>query len=207
MDWLKKNVRWLWENLQTIAMVVGWAMSFAIPAWATHATSILNDYAPASWVAGGFLGALFAATGYAAISRGRLWHATWRTQELFNQNSDRVNPLDDSFKRQRILIRDLVPPYEPVIRNKTFIDCEILGPINIYLTGQGSMIGVRFFECNGVRVRNDGKTSVAVRFDNCHFLRGTVFRCIILVPEAAYDKMNADMPGINWLTSVPNPAK
>jgi len=43
-----------------------------------------------------------------------------------------INPLDVSFERKRILLNEFVLPSHTIIENKTFIDCDLIGPANIY---------------------------------------------------------------------------
>lgn len=195
----KTTTAWLWGNFDKIALIIGWAMSFAIPAWATWAIAALQAWAPLSWVVAGFLGMLIAALVYAIVARARLWFVNARATGEFYKQIDRINPLEDTFRNRRIAIADLKPPFEPVIRRKTFIDCELIGPANASF-GATSMNGVIFIDCNACKVKNTAFISTSVMFEDCTFLRGKIFRVTFFIPEAGYDHMRNSMPGMNWLT-------
>src|SRR5260221_8935453 len=130
MRFVRQILAWFWGDITKIALLLGWAMSFVVPAWATWAVEALRAWAPLSWVGAGFLGVLIAAIGYAIFARGRLWFINARITDEFYKTADRINPLDDTFRNRRISIADLISPIEPVIRGKTFIDCELIGPAN-----------------------------------------------------------------------------
>jgi hypothetical protein len=173
----KRFASWGWENFPRIALLAGLA---------------------------GFLGMLFAAITYAIVARARLWFVNARATDQFYKHADRINPLDDTFRNRRINISDLVPPFASVIRRKTFIDCELIGPANASLSatspGAGSMNGVGFIDCNACKVKDDIFVSTGVMFEDCTFLRGRIFRVTFFIPASGYDHMKNSMPGMNWLT-------
>jgi hypothetical protein len=204
MQSFRKFIAWAWKDFNKVALLLGWAMSFVLPAWATWAMSALQAWAPLSWVAAGFLGAIIAAIGYAIFARARLWFVNAWVMDAFYREPDRINPLDDIFRNRRINIADLISPIEPTIRGKTFIDCELLGPANVALAatrpGGGSMNGVSFFNCDACKVKDGASTSNGVMFEDCTFLRGKVFRITFFIPESGYEHIKNSMPGIVWLT-------
>jgi hypothetical protein len=200
----KKLAAWLWENFGKIALLIGWAMSFAVPAWATWAMTALEVWSPLSWVVAGFLGMLIAAVIYAIAARARLWFVNAKATDEFYRQPDRINPLDDTFRDRRLSIANLAPPFEPVIRRKTFIDCELIGPANAGLSatvpGAGTMNGVHFINCNACKVRDNIFVSTGIMFEDCTFIRGKIFRVTFFIMESGYDHIRNSMPGMNWLT-------
>jgi hypothetical protein len=201
---IKKFIGWLWKDLPKIVLLVGWAMSFALPAWAAWTMEQFRAWAPMSWIAAGFSGAFIAAVGYAAFAKARFWFVNARVLDQFYKDDDRVNPLEDTFRNRRINLADLVSPIEPIVRNKTFIDCEIIGPGNAALNatrpGSGSFNGITFVHCDACKVKNDAFTANGVMFEDCTFLRGKIFRITFFIPEGSYQHFKASMPGMNWLT-------
>ena len=204
MGILRKFIAWAWKDFSKVALLLGWTMSFVLPAWATWAIAAFQAWAPLSWVAAGFFGALIAAIGYAIFARAQLWFVNARIIDEFYREADRINPLDNTFRNVRINIADLVSPIESIIRGKTFIDCELLGPANAALSasrpGGGSMSGVGFFGCDACKVKNDAFTSNGIMFEDCTFLRGKIFRVTFFIPESGYEYIKNSMPGMNWLT-------
>jgi hypothetical protein len=184
--------------------LAGSSAASAIAGWAAHATQLLNPYAPFSWVAAIILGALISACVYALFARAKLWIVQSNIQSDFYKSSDRINPLDESFQTRRIKIADLVSPIEPIIRSKTFIDCELIGPANIALSGTApgklSMNGTGFIKCNACRIKDNIFVTNAILFEDCTFIRGKLFGVTLFVNEYSYEFAKKSMPGMPWLS-------
>ncbi|MCG6204580.1 hypothetical protein LPW26_08035 [Rhodopseudomonas sp. HC1] len=204
MTIFSKLISWIWKDLGKLALLLGWALSFALPAWATWAITAFQEWAPLSWIAAGFVGVTITAIFYAVFARARLWLVNASIQERFYQETERINPLEQTFRNVRINVADLVSPIEPIVRGKTFIDCEILGPANAALSatkpGAGSMNGVNFIGCDACKVKDDAFTANGIMFEDCTFLRGKIFRITFFIPEIGYEHVKRSMPGMNWLT-------
>jgi hypothetical protein len=200
----KKFAAWLWGNFNKIALLIGWAMSFGVPAWATWAMTALQVWAPLSWVVAGFSGMLVAAAIYAIVARARLWFVNAKAADEFYKQTDRINPLDNTFRNRRIRIADLAPPFEPVIKGKTFIDCELIGPANAGLTstvpGALTITGAHLINCGACKVKNAVFISTGIMLEDCTIVRGKIFRVTFFIPEVGYEHMKNSMPGLNWLT-------
>lgn len=114
-----------------VGMVLRWLLTIgsgAMSAWAAYATATLAAYSPLSWIAAGLLGALVFVWVLAggAWLRANLYRASMMQRTL--KRADIINPLDDNFNKVRIRTSELLPPGQKIIRNKTFRDCEIVGP-------------------------------------------------------------------------------
>lgn len=177
--------------------------SFALPAWAVNAAHLFSEYSPASWVVAGFLGMLLASISYA------IWQWAFRTRvrarydyRLLSGPSP-INPLDRTFEGKRIFLNEFVLPSHTVIESKTFIDCEIIGPANLYwyFNNQASDIwgpkmdavfldpGVKFN--NGISLRN-------CIFRGCSFHHVTVF-----VGKHDYETIKRTEV-LNWISYTPD---
>lgn len=175
--------------------------------WAVHLTDALRIYAPTSYVVAG-IGA-FLAIGLANALR---IFAKDRSQIIrFRQivhDTHMVNPVDDTYRRQRIRLIDLAPPIGGAIRNKTFIECEIVGPANALF-----MPDCFFQNCggegvDGLMIRQGSFARNGFAFENCTFRACRFYLFTFMVPEELYSSFATyDWRGINWLTSHPGEAE
>lgn len=82
---------------------------------------------------------------YFVVVWGRLWTArrsVERATERYIEariSKSTVNPLDVTFVKQRIDLRDLIRPLTSEVKDKTFVQCQIVGPINLVLIGNTNM--------------------------------------------------------------------
>lgn len=210
MEWVRKLGTWLWNGLGNIVVLAGWAASFALPAWAVGAAGIMVQYQPFSWVAAGFAGMLTAMTIYAGLGWGRnLWVVAAARQRFYRQ-TDRFNPMDTLFQRQRIAIADLSNPMEQVINNKKFIDCEMIGPANILLLtstpGASKIVGNKFNKFDAVVIDNDAAPQSSIAFVDCDFERCSFYNVVLLIQERNAADANNAVNNMHWITpQAPKP--
>jgi hypothetical protein len=131
----------------TLWPLLGGSIMTALAGWATYATELFRAYAPFSWVCAAFLGVLIWVLSYAIWAWARLWTINGAIKQDFYKSSDRINPMDITFTQRRINIYDLVSPIDQSIKGKTFIDCEFIGPANIFIiqsrTGEVFLMALR----------------------------------------------------------------
>ena len=128
------NIEWRWSLGSLMYGFVIPFTSFALPVWATRATGMLGDYAPASWVAVGFLGLVLYSACFFTVALARTWivRAKYDQQHLSHSGSS-ANPMEKMFEKKRIFLNDFCLPSGPNVHDKYFIDCEVIGPANIVL--------------------------------------------------------------------------
>ena len=179
-------------------LLAGSGIMTVLAGWAAHATAILRPYAPLSWVAVSIITLLLCASFYALIARAWLWHSRASSNKEFYRNVDRINPLETTFQNRRILVSDLVSPIEPIVRGKTFIDCEIIGPANIVFTatyaGSGGINGCGLHACEGCTIADNAKIINAIIFIDCNILRGKLYRIMLFYPKSSEAHMKASLP-------------
>lgn len=199
-SWLE--TRW---SLVSLAFQLGGAIvSFGIPAWAAQAAHLFPQYSPFSWVAAGFAGLAVCALAYAlyGYARGRIAVAKF---QLRVQSVTAVNPLDSTFERRRIAIGSLSPPIGGLISDKTFVDCDLVGPANVIMLNctfdRNSGNGV-----DAIIIKDWSRPTNGFGFTGCSFTRCRFYLVTFMVPgEYLADFTKYNWTGLNWITEVPQP--
>jgi len=194
-------------HVSLVILIVG-SSAFAVAwGWAASTAQWLAAYGPIAWVAAATFGAGFfilLALGYAK-ARAKLVRASIERQ--FFQRPDSINPLELEYKRQRINIVDLASPIEPVIRGKSFVECELIGPATIVIfsttPGGGSLSNCSLSEVFAVLVKEGAPAANAIIFEDCTIFRCTLHKVTFLFPETLYEWANSVLPGLPWLTPEP----
>ncbi len=84
---------------------------------------------------------------------------------LWQERSDTINPLDTEFFKKRISLAGLADPIDKSINGKTFTDCDLLGPCNLYIYHDVSFIKLGFVNCDIVALTTNPKPNF--RIANC----------------------------------------
>jgi hypothetical protein len=119
LDSLLEKIESRWSLATLVWQTVGAVMSFGIPAWAAHATAWLNRFGPIAWVTCGFAGLLLFAAFLVLIAVFRERFIVASIRRRFYEKADGINPLEPTFRNQRIYLSDLISPIEPAVKNKT----------------------------------------------------------------------------------------
>jgi hypothetical protein len=180
-----------------------------VTTWAAALTPALRVYAPFSYVVAALLGAVMVALALALMS--------WSTAALFRamyyarsaRPSDTPNPLDKTFTHRRIRLVDFCDPVTRVIRGKTFVECELVGPAVALFSGCrliGSGGPLEAVGCNFISARDgDGLQYNGIFMDDC-----TLQNCRYLSLTMIFNKWTADNMdkggGIPWLNERTPPA-
>jgi hypothetical protein len=177
--------RW---SLWTLIQGTGFVASFSLPAWAVRTADIFSQYAPFSWVVAGFAGVFV----WAVIRL--LWQAANRIRvaakydERFAEDGSRLNPLDLTFERKRILLNNFVLPSFTQIDGKTFIDCDLIGPANIYFSSNNQAVPLRPPKIDAVWLGPHAILTNGFIFNNCIF-RNCSFQRITLFEHRKLSKL------------------
>ncbi len=173
----------------------GTSALLAFTAWATAA---LRPYAPFSWALAALVGALGFAGAYWLIATAKsVWVTATIRKDFHSLKANPINPLDSMFQKQRIKITDLRSPLSDAIENKTFIDCDILGPVIVGLsqsnTGRMTITNSTFHMCTGVIIRTNVSVPFSVTLRDCTFINCKIYGVQFVVPpymqEFAYDNL------------------
>lgn len=194
--------RW---SLWTLVNGAFLALSGVLPAWAVKSAQIFVYYEPLSWVLAGFAGLFF----WAILRLTWIWGKQKTVRAKYDarmlERGDPINPLDLTFEGKRIFINDFALPSHTLIHNKTFINCEIIGPANIYFLQDNLAAPILPPIVDGVWLAPDikfhnGFTFSHCIFRNCSFQRITIFAGI----ENYLDWK--DNPNVNWIGLPPTQA-
>jgi hypothetical protein len=198
--WIERFVN-LWSGLSGLGIVsVG-----GLTAWAAAAANVLSAYAPLSWVVAGIGGALAAALVAALLAFARVKWAQATSVNKWKETVSSVNPLEDTFRNQRIRLADLASPIDRTIRDKTFVDCELIGPANIVALSTRqhglTMANVAFSNCDFVEIKRQNVFIYnAIKLQDCTLLRGTVHQVTVFAFPITANAIRASIPKLQWLT-------
>lgn len=180
--------------------------SAVLPAWAVKSMQVFSAYAPLSWVVAGFLGA----TIFVFLRLLWIWGKKIAVKAKYDakmiEAGSTINPLDLTFEGKRIFISDLILPSFPFITDKTFINCELIGPANVHFQSSNQANPIRPPRVDGVWLGPTARfdTSNGFVFNNCIF-RGCSFQRITFF--AGIENYNdwKDNPNVNWISISPTP--
>lgn len=194
------------SNLDTIAatakFLIPASFTGALVGWATWFAGLFQQYAPASWVIAAVLGALCGVLIMllATIARERLQLIRFREQVF---TASQINPLDPMFTGRRLRLVDLAPPVGPFIDQKTFTDCEIIGPANVMFAGC-HFVGSGGNIVDGIVIKPGFLPSNGFGFRGCTFTRCRFYLMTFMVPEPEFQLFQTTHPGLNWITDTPD---
>lgn len=201
LDWLEarwKTGKLLWD----IGRAAVALMSFGIPAWAASASAWLDKWGPIAWVGAGFGGVLTLAISLWFLSKMRNNWISSSIKRQFYEGAERINPLETVFSHQRINIADLLPPLSLYIDNKTFINCDLVGPAQILLE-RSSMVNSGGEAVDAVLGRPGAFSANGIFFRNCVFRDCRFYRITFLIPEYDYRLFVTNNPNVGFITHVP----
>jgi hypothetical protein len=168
-------------------------------AWAVKASAWLNVYGPIAWWSASLGGALIIVLLFWCTGKARYVWVMSSAATKWKEKVSSINPLDNIFTGLRIKISDFSPPLRNfLIRNKTFVDCELCGPGVVAFNGNSTLNNPHFQDCDFVKIKDTATISNALFFDNITITRGTLFNLTVLIPETLYNTIPTT--GLNWLT-------
>lgn len=178
------------------------AGSFVLPAWSARAAGILSDYAPFSWVLAGFAGVLVYVLCLVLGGLGRAMAVRADYDARFMAETGGVDPLSKVFESKRIFLNNFILASNPVVENKTFVNCEIVGPANIFLQVGNSADDIRHGGVDAVVLNGDKDFNNGFFFRWCAF-RGCTFHRVtfFFLPHEA--KRFEDLNWLNWISYTP----
>jgi hypothetical protein len=120
-------------------------------------------------------------------AKARLNRAQSTSMENWRHDADNIDPMASEYNRKRIYISELVHPITKNIRNKRFIDCDLIGPANIVFLNDCHLTGGGFINCDLMIVKPDAVARNVVPISNIEMIGGTVSGCTIYVQTFMMD--------------------
>lgn len=207
MSMLKKiwtflaNLEWQWslfERFSILFVISG----FAIPAWAAKAMGLFAEYAPLSWVLAGFAGLTAAVLLLALYAWARRQILKTKYDELLLGSSGAIDPMARVFERKRIYLNDFILPSGQILEGKSFIECEIIGPCNLFMIAGNSINDPRGPIADGVILEPHKTINNAHGLQNCSFRGCNFHKVTFLFSEFETDKVK-NLNWINWIGKMP----
>jgi len=184
--WLSNvaNVATLWP-LIIPAGVVG-----VLLAWASHGVSSISSYGIFGWLVVALLGTLVAALCLYLIAKAAAHRVHAAATRKWAAASETVNPMARDFAGQRIEIADIPHPATRTVGRRRFTDCEIIGPANILLVGNGIITSCAFVQCDVVILNQDINVPIhnVVILEECAFLNCEFIRCTFFLVQQVYEQ-------------------
>lgn len=165
------------ESRLSLATMVGggWIVSATgVTVWFAQASEWLEKYGPYGWWIASLLGIMLAVGIICGIAWLRLKWGTASAIHRWSQAVDTINPLDHSFTGRRIRLSDLAHPVTNRIENKTFINCELMGPATIAVLN-GTWQHGRFIDCDMVALYEDVQVFNAIQFHDVNVVGGLIY--------------------------------
>lgn len=197
LDRLFNKLEWRWSLLVQMVTAVS---SFALPAWAVKTTTIFIEYSPFSWVAAGFGGLIASAIVYALYGYARSKIVKAKYDNNLYQRTGFVDPMAKTFENKRIFIADFVLPSDPFITDKTFINCEIIGPANLFLRGHYQVNEQQLPICDAVALNGDRRFFNGVTVENCTFRKCSFKRITLMMLPHEYQQYR-NLEWLNWVSA------
>lgn len=163
---------------------------------------MFSAYAPLSWVVIGFCGILLYALAVFLLGMGRTWQVRAKYDAKFMQETGGVDPLSKVFEGKRIYLNDFILPSNPLVDGKTFVDCEIVGPANIFLSINNNINDIRSPRVDAVALSGLKDFLNGYVFQNCSFRNCTFHRVTLFFkPEEVRDIQH--LLWLNWISPLP----
>lgn len=202
IDRFFSKLEWRW-SLANMLWGTGAIASATLPAWAVRTLEVFSEYSPLSWVLAGFAGLAIYCLCFLTFA----WAHAINVRARFNDRSMNsggfVDPLAKVYERERIFLNDFCLPTNPYIRDKLFIDCEIIGPANLFLAIGNRVDEILLPHCDAVVLPSgatfyNGYTLANTTFRRCSFQRVTFF-----VSQEEYQFVK-DLNWLNWISYSPD---
>lgn len=196
------GLEWRWSLGAAIWGVFFPTTSFVLPAWGARASGVFSEYSPLSWVVAGFAGLFIYALCVALYGFGQSRSVRSKYDARFMAETGGVDPLSKVFEGKRIFLNDFILPSNPFVNGKTFVDCEIVGPANMFLAMGNAINDIRPGLVDAVVLSGDRQFHNGFNFFNCTF-RGCTFHRVTLFFTAQEYVINAGVDWLNWISPIP----
>lgn len=202
-----------WAIERTYQVAINWAALAALASGAVM--SVAAYFSGYSWADLVFWALVIAIAAAVATNRMMLWSArrgVARAELRYVESHlDRanVNPLDETFTKVRIDLRDLLTPLSQTIKDKSFVKCQIVGPLNLVVYGTTTITfpnGPKGGNCEAVYCGNGTLANNAINIVDCDFRDCEFFNVTFMVYPHQYEHFTASI-AVRWISENPQGLK
>lgn len=155
----------------------------------------INQFGAFGWWMAGLVGFFLASVSLGAVSWARQRWVISAAAVRLAERTDTANPLQREFHKLKINLQDMAHPITRQIRNKRFMDCQILGPGVLVIQNKNIISYCELTNCDAVKTSQGTMIYNGLLLDECEFLRCEFINFIFV----ASDNLIEMMPGINRL--------
>lgn len=161
-----------------------------------------TEFAPFSWVASGAFGLLLYVLCFYiyATAKQKVVRSRYDLRALHSGAT--AHPMEKIFERKRIFLSEFTLPSSPFIHDKTFIDCEFVGPSNIFLSGGNNIVESLLPNCDAAVLPEGRQIFNSVCFTDCTFKRCSFQRTTFFVSAQEYEGAKS-LHWLNWVSYGP----
>jgi hypothetical protein len=201
----QKALKFVVSNSDTLLPFAKYALPTAavgaIVSWSAWLIGVFGQDAPFSWIVASLLAAFVMALIIVLLAWAYRIRIRTKYDAKFLGSSGPISPMAKTFEDQRIYLNDFCLPSHPFIDNKTFIDCEIIGPANIMLAFGNSATENREPRLDAVVLNGKNQFTNGFVFRNCIFRQCSFQRITLFVTPIEYP-MYKDNPILNWISAT-----
>lgn len=157
-----------------------------IGAWLASTVEWIDQFGAFGWYVAGLVCVLIAVLAGLSVAGLRyLWIRAGATRKWQYEVHD-INPLAKEFHKQRIKFLDLAHPITKSISGKRIVDCELMGPANLFMKGKGGITGANLNNCDVVVVQSHKAVPInnVVVIEDTDIIGGDVWECTIFISIA-----------------------
>lgn len=188
---------WLWDKVIEHWPTLAIASGGGLMTYLASASNWVSQYGPVAWGAIGLLAALVLAIVFwlGGIARTKFAMARYAEKQ---SDASSINPLAQSFERQRIRLADFFHPLYHPTTGARFQGCELFGPAHVLI--RASVIThSTFLECEVVIVKKTAKIVGATAFVDCVFNDCKFMRISIYMVKEEFEHMKK---AAGWMPEV-----
>ncbi|MEA3044750.1 MAG: hypothetical protein QOH47_2588 [Sphingomonadales bacterium] len=212
MGTIKNAWGWAWKNLSNLVLLAGWLVSWGVFPWLL---SMSQQASPLQYGIAAFAGGFAYFSIFAIWARAKLWRADTRLRERLASDSSPFDPMARVFENKRLFLKDIAPLGRREIRERKFINCEIIGPGDMVLDVRSSdsvpfpkIKDNLYHDVNFIQIYMTG-TNVAhnaVFFLDCDFEGCNLYTLNLLYFHRVREDLNWITPNPNQPTLLPEPS-
>ena len=171
----------------------------AVTGYLANGVAFIAKLGPFGWWSAALIAFVLSAAAFALLGYSRVKFVEAKAKRDWLKPTSAIDPMDANFNNKRISIVDIMHPMTNKCANKTFTDCDIIGPGNIVLANC-HLSGVSFNYCDIVIEKGNVQSPNFRFFADCTFLRGTIAGCTIFVSQEIYEIMKQGVSGMEAIT-------